>query len=240
MDFTVGQDHTLTLRKMDDAAKSFRGFLFRLGPPPDEPDIDTTDALTRTTSNTTVAFDQCIMGEGVGGLGHTNALLKESVSGILRMERVARGMPLDVTVVIQNYGGLSEYYYQQFIINAVQGDTGPGGPVPPPRIPTFPPILTGGDFPPAVAPILPPNVAPILAPTTTQQQPPEEEPTVSEESPPIPQPVHQQKAAPDAKCGSLAAAGDRGGSAAQAKDCSRHSADGGGGFRRRKLKGSTY
>jgi hypothetical protein len=194
--FTVGEDHTLTLKTINDQGTPFRGFLFRLGPG-DNSQVDTREALQGTTSDTSVAENLCVVDQGVGGLTHTDSELKDTVRGILRMDRVATNMPLDVTVVIQNRNGLSEFYYQQFRINAVTGNTQPGGPAPP----TPSPVIQ--------------SVAP--APT-----------------PPATVPLPQQKVAPETKCGSIALAGNRGGAAAQAKDCASRND---GNTRRKLLKG---
>lgn len=252
MDFTVGGNHTLTLRKIDDNAISFRGFLFRLGTPLGDAAFDTTDALRRTTPDTSVAFEHCVINQGVGGLSHANSNVKESVSGILRLDEPANDMPLDVTVVIQNRNGLSEFYYQRFFLNAVTGTTsGPGGPAPAPQTPTLPPLPPSllDSIPPNVAPALPPNVAPALPPNVAapSTSPPTVAPVTSTAAPATSAPIGDggggppdtDRKEPDAsKCDSLGSRGGRGGSAGQSKDCSRVSA--GGGTRRRKLKGSSY
>jgi len=71
-----------------------------------------------------------------------------------------------------------------------------------------------------------PTEAPIMPPTG--------------DTPGSPTSVPQRKEAPPAKCGSLAGERERGGAAAQAKDCSsgRLTQNGNGGRRKRKLKGS--
>lgn len=75
-----------------------------------------------------------------------------------------------------------------------------------------------------------PTEMPVMAPTATT-----EAPAAAPTSTPLP----ERKDAPQAKCGSLAGANNRGGSAAQAKDCD-SSRLGDGGRKRRKLKGSHY
>lgn len=240
MDFTVGGNHTLTLRMIDDTATAFRGFLFRLGTPLDNTAFDTTDALQRTTSDTSVAFEHCVINQGVGGLSHANANVKESVSGILRLDEPANNMPLDVTVVIQNRNGLSEFYYQRFFLNAVTGTTsGPGGPAPAPQTPTM------TTLPPALADSIPPNLAPVQAPAVAAPVLTTSAPSVAPvttTAAPVggvgTDPPATRKEPDASKCDSLGSTGDRGGSAGQSKDCSRVSAGGAG--RRRKLKGSSY
>ena len=232
VNFTIGVDHTLTLRRIDEDGIRFRGFLFRLGPG-SVASVDTTDALDRTTDDTIIAFEHCVSGQGVGGLSHTNSNLKEQVSGVLRMDVVADKMPLDVTVVIQNRNGLSEFYYQRFIVNAVTTATGPGGPAAP-TLPPLPPSVVDG-VPPNLAPVLPPVQAPTTnAPVVAPVAPPVAAPVVSGGAPV----VTDRKVPDEAKCGSLAGAAGRGGSAAQSKDCSRNGSN--DGARRRKLKGSSY
>lgn len=107
---------------------------------------------------------------------------------------------------------------------------------------TTSPLPTDGTPAPATSmPVMAPTTAaPVMAPTTAA---PVMAPVMPPTGTPGPTMLPQKKDAPPAKCGSLASANGRGGAAAQAKDCSsgRLSApEGGGGRRKRKLKGSNY
>lgn len=259
--FTIGHNHTLTLRLIDDAGKQFRGFLFRLGPGTQKPFLDTTDALDSVNREASVAYEHCVIGQGVGGITHTNAELKSNITGILRMDETANYMPLDVTVVIQNRGITSEFYYQQFTLNAVQGPA----PVESPTLPstTPAPALPDPASAPSTSPPVPTAAAPVTsmpvsrAPTTsmpvtmrpitaapatsmpvtkspTTPPPTTEKPTTESPVSPTSVTLAVRKDPPlAAKCGSLAAANGLGGAGAQAKDCSRVSSRG----NTRRLKG---
>ena len=148
-DFAINQDYTLQLKTTDN---TFRGFLFRLGPPAvvveeetEEPVNGTTTATATTSSmedadvvetqeslrvstdddvNVQLARTVCITNEQVGGLTHANSLEKQTATGILRMDEIAAGLVLDVTVVVRNQGTESEYYYTQYTLNAVEGING--------------------------------------------------------------------------------------------------------------------
>lgn len=142
--FVMGQDHTiaLTATTMD---ATFKGFLLRLGTNGEEENgganmdsnstatttIMTTDALQVVadddTNNVKVAQTVCVMNEQVGGLTHTNNVPKTTIQGILRMDEVMADnnllvLPLDVTVVIRNQGSDSEFYYSQYLLQAVESD----------------------------------------------------------------------------------------------------------------------
>lgn len=238
-DFTIGVNHNITLRRMmnnagdgDDgegnAGKQFRGFLLRLGPPEEAEDgavnLDTTDALDRTSDDVVVALEQCVLEEGVGGLSHTNNDLKDSVTGILRMDEMAKDLPLDVTVVIQNRNGISEYYYQRFFLNAVGGGSSVPAPAPV-QLPAPAPFV-----------VTPPSAqAPVLVNTKRTES------------------TTEAKCG-DSIGAAVARNQGLGGSAGRAKDCSRANGkqvlpdsfggegrgEGGGGRQRRTLKGRNY
>ena len=134
-EFAINQDYTLrlTTTPQGDGSGTFRGFLFRLGPPTGVAAgaaeangtevITTIDALQVSpddTTNVQVATTVCVNNEEVGGLTHTSSVGKQSASGSLRMDQVATGLVLDVTVVVRNQGTESEYYYTQYMLNAVE------------------------------------------------------------------------------------------------------------------------
>ena len=53
---------------------------------------------------------------GVGGLTHTNNEIKDTISGVLRLDEIADDLELDVTVVITNQNQESIYYYSSYKI----------------------------------------------------------------------------------------------------------------------------
>lgn len=54
------------------------------------------------------------------GITHTNSDEKSRVEVTLNVDGAATSIPLDVTVVIQNSGGISKYYYSQYLLNFVE------------------------------------------------------------------------------------------------------------------------
>jgi hypothetical protein len=123
-EFESGKPHFLTM-----SCSSFNpylGFLLRLASPDG---IDTTTALIPfpTDSDAQVATDTCINIEGVGGITHTNNEPKSLSRSILQMDEAAQGLVLDVTIVVANAGFYSEFYYSQYILNAVAPIRPPGG-----------------------------------------------------------------------------------------------------------------
>ncbi|CAB9514094.1 expressed unknown protein [Seminavis robusta] len=125
-EFAIQQDNALVLEALLDAAV-FRGFLLRLGGSSalngtTTNTVDTTDALRVAEDDTDIQVSNnlCVATQGVGGLTHTDPEFKSKVTGILLMEELADNLPLDVTVVTQNRDGISEYYYSQYLLNAVE------------------------------------------------------------------------------------------------------------------------
>lgn len=137
--FVTGQDHVLTLKV--NTASFFKGVLFRLG---STNGVTTTSALAVQSgdSNLRLASETCIS-EGVGGVTHTSNSQKVVATVTLRLNSVASALPLDITVVVQNSGGSSVYYYSGFTLNAVlaTGVTNPS-PTPLPTMNTTPRPVT--------------------------------------------------------------------------------------------------
>jgi hypothetical protein len=129
LEFEYGRPHFLTLSCSSNAP--YLGFLVRLSSPDG---IDTTAALTPFSNDKdTQVADSCINIEGVGGLTHTNNAPKSNSQSILEMDEAAQGMILDVTVVVANAGFYSEFYYSQYILNAVApAGSPPAAPAPSP------------------------------------------------------------------------------------------------------------
>ena len=118
-DFMIGEAHTLTIEASN--GTTFRGFLARIEG--EDMFFDTTTALSPGDNNTEVqvAVATCINVNRVGGITHTGNDDKSSISAILMLDEPAMGLVLDVTVVIRNSNAkdISEWYYSQYILNAV-------------------------------------------------------------------------------------------------------------------------
>ena len=95
--------------------KSFKGFLMRLG---EVGGVQTDAAFSVVTSGGIQISTKCTGVEGVGGVTHTSSALKSKATATLKVASAAASMPLDVTVVVVNTGGVSEYYYSQFKVSA--------------------------------------------------------------------------------------------------------------------------
>ena len=106
--FSVNTATTLTI-----SGPSFKGFLVRLG---EVGSVQTDNALT---GSGTVKVSSMCTSAGVGGVTHTSSTAKTSVSATLKLASAASSLPLDVTVVVRNSGGISTYYYSQFKVSAV-------------------------------------------------------------------------------------------------------------------------
>jgi hypothetical protein len=132
-DFLSGIPHELTIQA---TSGTFRGFLFRLsggetglqplnnlGPLPGDPNAQTSIA--------------CVY-DLVGGVTHTNNALKTSASAFMILSSPAKGLFLDVSVVVENRQGISIFYYTYFMLNAVAPPT--PAPVPPTVAPTNAPV----------------------------------------------------------------------------------------------------
>jgi hypothetical protein len=130
--FPVSTDTVITVTS---TTKSFKGFLLRLG----ETGGVSTDAAWSFTGTNIQKAGACF---DVGGVTHTNADSKTSISATLNLPTAATSMPLDVTIVIANNNGVSEYYYSQFILTAAAAVATPSptplAPVALPPNPGFP------------------------------------------------------------------------------------------------------
>lgn len=131
IDFGIGQDHIMTLSTTLPDEGMFKGFLLRLGPGDDSASTaSTTESLQVSAEDNTevkIATSVCIDNEGVAGLTHTDATEKTTATGVLRMDEVASNLILDVTVVVLNQGAESEYYYTQYVLNAIEADDDESG-----------------------------------------------------------------------------------------------------------------
>jgi hypothetical protein len=100
---------------VDRGTKQYKGILYRLAP------VGTvaTSAYQLTPvpgSTTTQAASVC--SSPVVGVTHTSSILKNKVGARLKVTKAAT-FSLGITIVIQNSGGRSEYYYQSFTVKAV-------------------------------------------------------------------------------------------------------------------------
>ena len=132
--FPIQTDTSLTISGI----KSFRGFLMRLG----ETGVQTDIALANVDTNSQIST-MCTAVQGVGGVTHTSSSVKTTVTANLSLGAAASGMPLDVTVVVQNSGTISEYYSTRFLLTAAAAATPSVSPAIPPN-PGFPPCPVCG------------------------------------------------------------------------------------------------
>lgn len=91
--------------------KQFKGFLIRLG---EIGNVSTDTALSTSSGGISSACRTA----GVGGVTHTSSSLKRSVTATVRMTKAAVKMPLDITIVVINAGGKSEYYYSKYFLTS--------------------------------------------------------------------------------------------------------------------------
>lgn len=104
--------NTNTVVKINSKNKSFKGFLVRLG----ETGGVSTDSAWSVSSSTVKKASACT---SVGGVTHTSSSAKTSVSATLKLTKAATKMPLDVTIVISNGNGQSEYYYSRYFLTSM-------------------------------------------------------------------------------------------------------------------------
>lgn len=107
--FAINTDTSLTVAST--GSKMFRGFLLRLG---ETGGVSTDTAFTFAGTD----IQKAAACSDVGGVTHTSPSDKTTVSATLKLTAAATAMPLDVTVVVQNSGGVSEYYYSQFLLTS--------------------------------------------------------------------------------------------------------------------------
>lgn len=169
---SVGTRHSIELVSII-PSNTFRGFLMRL----ESPDVDTVEALSvpANVNNIQISKLMCVNIEGVGGLTHTGREDKNRVKGFLQVDEQAWDLYLEVTVVVQNSLGISEWYYSEYTFEAV----------------SLPPPTTS---PPTKAPISPtpnPTVAPTRRPTNAPTPRPTPKPTKRPTPAPSPFPTRQ-------------------------------------------------
>lgn len=107
--FDAGVDHTLSLVTTAGGGQFFRGFLLRLDDGPE-------GAFEPLTEGVQIA-DIC---RDVPGVTHTGPNDKQMVSTSLLVDDADRAMRLDVSVVVRNVVGNSEYYYSRYSLISQQ------------------------------------------------------------------------------------------------------------------------
>ncbi len=131
--FFSGFPHTLTIQA---TSGTFRGFLFRLSG--GETGLQPYESLGPLTGDPNAQIAITCIYDLVGGVTHTNNSPKTNASALLFLATPANGLFLDVSVVVENRGGLSIFYYTYFILNALALPT--PAPVPPTVAPTNAPV----------------------------------------------------------------------------------------------------
>jgi hypothetical protein len=104
----AGADHTVTVTA---TGTPFKGFLLALSASTGETDLST--ALTPVDNTTEQPAGVCTL--PVVGVTHTSNATKTAVSATLSLDGSA-DLNLDVTIVMQNSGGVSSYGYDRFAI----------------------------------------------------------------------------------------------------------------------------
>jgi hypothetical protein len=94
----------------------FRGFLIRI----EGENVDTRDYLDVPEGDENIqVVSLCVLIEEVGGVAHTNNTEKTKITSLLRIVEPTTDLTMDVTMVVQNRDGQSEWYNSRYILNAV-------------------------------------------------------------------------------------------------------------------------
>jgi len=186
---TAGTKHSLELVATS-SGKTFRGFLMRI----ESLDIDTTEVLSvPSNANEIQVPSLCVNNEGVGGLTHTGPQDKTRVQGFLQVDDLALlDMFLEVTVVVQNSVGVSEWYFSEYTFEAKSAQPPTPEPITATKAPTSKPTMSSTSMPslrpsPNPTTMLPTSasVSPTMEPSVTRTA----SPTLSPISPPTQPPV---------------------------------------------------
>jgi hypothetical protein len=136
--FVFGEEHLLTLKS--NGNDEFTGFLVRLGATDGSRTLDSLLPISGENdvngSPLVRLADSCRSVNLVGGVTQQNALAKSAVNMTLFMESTSSNLELDVTVVIKTnvQANISQWYYNRYILNAVD----PTGTTPSPVEPESP------------------------------------------------------------------------------------------------------
>jgi hypothetical protein len=101
---------------------SFRGFLIRIS----GQGIDTSNFLVLGTGSRELSL---CADQSVGGLGHSNNDSKSTVTGLLEVETATTGLTIEVTVVVSNGNGISEWYMSTYSVDVVAAAPSMSAPV---------------------------------------------------------------------------------------------------------------
>ena len=151
----VGTEYTMFLDQTNpNARENFRGFLFRTE---STSGTDLLASLTPINDELSQRADQC--DPEVGGVTHTFTAREQTLSRIsatLEFDEAEDGILLDVTAVISNRNGISEFYWSPFVLDIrteVVDDT---------EAPTTAPVAA-----PTPVPVAAPTPVPLADPTTS-------------------------------------------------------------------------
>jgi hypothetical protein len=95
-------------------SKSFKGFQMRLA----SGTANTVGYLKKGTSSNVQVDAQCSAIK-IGGICHNSKAAKTAVQGSILVPAAKNGLMLQVTVVMNNDGGVSEWYTSTYTLNAV-------------------------------------------------------------------------------------------------------------------------
>lgn len=115
VNFKAGRPHKIEIKAAK--GKFFLGFLVRLAA--GTSGIAPYDALAPYKGDSFVQYSiECSNGL-VGGVTHTSNVKKTSIAANLTFATPYKGLPLDITVVVENDEKASAFYYNWFWLNAV-------------------------------------------------------------------------------------------------------------------------
>jgi hypothetical protein len=98
------KNHVVTVK-----GGSFRGFSIHL-------DVPISTGLVPVSGDSNTQINVYCPGSQAVGITHTNKNTKTSAKGNMILTSAHTKVPLDVTIVVQNHGGISIYYYSQYFV----------------------------------------------------------------------------------------------------------------------------
>ena len=114
------------------SGQGIRGFLIRLGHSSSEVNeaFDLTNSVQVASnddmSSRNVQVSDLCMEANAGGVTHTDNTPKYVMQATLQIDHVVSDLQLDVTVVVANRDGMSEFYYSNYTVHALQPTQPPG------------------------------------------------------------------------------------------------------------------
>ena len=118
----LGERHDATLAKSSSSSSTASAYDFTnsLSPIPN----DENNPYLEADANAVKIEENFCATDNAGGITHTDNSPKYIIKGELLLEEALEDLVLDVTVVVDNAGGTSEFYYSQFWLkSAVQATT---------------------------------------------------------------------------------------------------------------------